>query len=64
MTEVLFYHLQGQPLGSLAHAVGAGLRLDVVWLGMIERTTLRFDAAKTINSNAPWQFWFGVQHPF
>jgi hypothetical protein len=36
----------------------------VIWLGLIERTTLRVDVAKTINVNAPWQVWVGVQHPF
>ena len=41
-----------------------GLRLDVSWLGFLERTTLRFDFARTINSSAPLQFWFGIQHPF
>jgi hypothetical protein len=44
--------------------VGLGLRVDVAWLGLIERTMLRLDVAKTINSNAPVQFWIGVQHPF
>jgi hypothetical protein len=57
-------YVKGQALGSVAHAVGAGLRVDVVWLGLIERTTLRLDVAKTINSEAPVQFWFGLQHPF
>jgi len=57
-------YLNGQPLGNIAHAVGAGLRVDVTWLGLIERTSLRFDIAKTVNGNYPWQFWFGIQHPF
>jgi Peptidase family M1 domain/Omp85 superfamily domain len=59
-------YLKGQSssLGDVAQAVGVGLRLDVVWLGMIERTMLRFDVAKTLSSNTPIQFWFGVQHPF
>jgi len=48
----------------VAHALGVGLRLDVAWFGLIERTMLRFDAAKTINDSSPWQFWFGIQHPF
>jgi len=26
--------------------------------------TLRFDVAKTVNDNTPWQFWFGIQQPF
>jgi hypothetical protein len=57
-------YLNGQQLGSIAHAVGAGLRVDVNWLGLIERTTLRFDIAKTVNGSYPVQFWFGIQHPF
>jgi hypothetical protein len=50
--------------GSTAHALGIGVRLDVVWLGVIERTMLRFDVARAINTNAPVQFWFGIEHPF
>jgi hemolysin activation/secretion protein len=57
-------YLQGHSFGPVAHAVGAGLRIDLAWLGLIERTMLRFDVAQTINVNTPTQFWVGVQHPF
>lgn len=57
-------YVRGHQQGPIAHAFGAGLRVDVSWLGMIERTTLRFDFAKTVNGVHPWQFWFGIQHPF
>jgi hemolysin activation/secretion protein len=59
-------YLKGQTpaLGDVAQAVGVGLRLDVVWLGMIERTILRFDVAKTLNGSTPTQFWLGFQQPF
>jgi hypothetical protein len=57
-------YVSGRALGNTAHAVGCGMRLDVTWLGIIERTMLRFDVAKTINVNAPWQVWFGIMHPF
>lgn len=57
-------YVNGQQLGSIGHAFGAGLRIDVTWLGLIERTTLRFDIAKTVNGSYPLQFWFGIQHPF
>jgi hypothetical protein len=57
-------YLNGQPAGPIAHAVGGGLRLDVAWFSFIERTILRFDVAKTLNSSAPVQFWFGVRQPF
>ena len=50
--------------GGTAHAVGLGLRFDVNWLSLLERTTLRFDVAKTVNETTPPQFWFGIQHPF
>jgi hemolysin activation/secretion protein len=50
--------------GTVAHALGAGLRVDVAVFSFIERATLRFDVAKTINDNTPFQFWFGVQHAF
>jgi len=51
-------------VGPIAQAVGCGLRLDVAWLSFVERTTLRFDVAKTVNAPTPTQFWFGIQHPF
>ncbi|MCI0641379.1 MAG: hypothetical protein L0Y70_20050 [Gemmataceae bacterium] len=57
-------YVNGHSLGPVAHAFGAGLRVDVAWLGLIERTILRFDVAKTIHGDSPVQFWFGVQHPF
>jgi hypothetical protein len=65
----LFYdageaYLKGSAQGGVWHALGCGLRLDVAWFSFVERTTLRVDAAKTVNDNTPWQFWFGVQQPF
>lgn len=57
-------YLNGQSLGSVAHSLGGGLRLDVAWFSFIERTILRFDVAKVVNASTPTQFWFGVQHPF
>jgi hypothetical protein len=57
-------YLNGHSLGPTAHALGAGLRVDVAWLGLIERTIIRFDVAKTLGGHSPTQFWFGVQHPF
>jgi hypothetical protein len=65
----LFYdagntYLNGRAQRPVAHALGAGLRLDVAWFGLIERTMFRFDVAKTINESSPWQFWFGIQHAF
>ena len=48
----------------MAHAVGGGLRVDVAVFSFIERATLRFDVAKTLNDNTPFQFWFGMQHAF
>jgi hypothetical protein len=57
-------YANGQPTGPIAHAVGAGLRLDVAWFSFVERTTLRFDMAKTVNAETGMQFWIGVGHPF
>ncbi len=57
-------YLNGREVGSTAHAVGGSLRFDVAWFGLIERTMLRADVAKTLNDNSPFQFWFGIQHPF
>jgi hypothetical protein len=50
--------------GRVAHAVGGGLRMDVAIFSFLERATLRFDVAKTINDNTSFQYWFGVQHAF
>jgi hypothetical protein len=57
-------YANGQSVGGVAHAVGGGLRLDVTLFSFVERATLRFDVAKTINANTPFQFWFGLQYPF
>ncbi len=57
-------YLDGQLVNDVAHALGVGLRADLAWFSFIERTTLRFDLAKTWNAATPWQFWFGIQHPF
>lgn len=50
--------------GNVAHAVGAGVRVDVAIFSFIERATLRFDVGKSLNGGTPLQFWFGVQHAF
>jgi len=57
-------YVNGHPVGDVAHALGAGLRLDVSWFGFVERTILRVDVAKTINASSPVQVWVGVQQPF
>ncbi len=56
--------LDGKSYGPVAHAAGVGLRFDLAWLGFIERTLVRFDVAKTLNAESPWQFWLGFQQPF
>jgi hypothetical protein len=57
-------YANGRAVGGVAHALGVGLRLDVTWFSFIERTMVRVDAAKTVNADAPWQFWLGIQHAF
>jgi hypothetical protein len=58
-------YIRGEPVGgNIAHAVGMGLRVGVDLFSYLERAMLRFDVAKTIDSAAPVQFWFGVEHPF
>jgi hemolysin activation/secretion protein len=57
-------YIESHSYGPVAHALGMGLRLDLAWLGVVERTTMRFDMAKTVNADTPWQFWFGLHHPF
>lgn len=57
-------YVAGKQTGPVAHAVGFGVRVDVAWFSLIERTILRFDVAKTVNDDTPVQFWFGLDHPF
>lgn len=57
-------YLRGHEVSPVAHAVGAGLRLDVVWFSFVERSTIRFDVAKAVNYNTPTQFWLAFQVPF
>jgi outer membrane protein assembly factor BamA len=58
-------YANGRPVGgNVAHAVGAGLRVDIAVFSFLERATLRFDVGKPLNGGAPLQFWFGVQHAF
>ena len=53
-----------QSVGPVAHAIGGGLRLDVSWFSFVERTMLRFDVAKAVNTDTGLQFWLSVGHPF
>jgi hypothetical protein len=53
-----------QSVGPTAHAVGLGVRADVVWFSFVERTTLRLDVAQGIGTNTGVQAWIGVNHPF
>jgi hypothetical protein len=57
-------YANGRSVDGVAHALGCGFRVDLALFSFIERATVRFDVAKTINANTPFQFWFGVQHPF
>lgn len=57
-------YADGRVVEGVAHALGFGLRVDMAVFSFIERATLRFDLAKTINAATPWQWWFGIQHAF
>src|SRR5262249_19684362 len=57
-------HSEGGPGGPGAQGVGVGLRMDISWFSFVERTTVRFDIAKTVNSDTGVQMWFGLNHPF
>jgi hypothetical protein len=57
-------YVNNHSYGPVAQAVGVGLRVDTAWLGLIERTMLRLDVAKTVNDATPFQFWVGISHPF
>jgi hypothetical protein len=57
-------YVNGHSIGSAAECLGVGICLDVSWFGLIERTMLRVDVAKTINDSTPTQVWLRIQHPF
>ncbi len=57
-------YANGRAVTNVAHAVGGGLRVDLAVFSFIERATVRFDVAKTVNAGSPVQFWYGLQHPF
>ncbi len=57
-------YVRGHSYGTVAHGVGAGLRLDVTLFGFVERTTLRVDVAKAVNAATPLQFSVGANFPF
>ena len=57
-------YTRGKQVGPIAHGLGAGLRLDVSWISFVERTTLRFDVAKSVNTDTGVQVWFGINQPF
>jgi hypothetical protein len=54
----------GRSVDGVAYALGAGIRIVIALFSFIERATLRFDVAKTLNAATPFQFWFGVQQAF
>jgi hypothetical protein len=57
-------YVSGKSVGPVAHGVGAGLRFDVAWFSIVERTTLRLDVAKAVNADTGIQVWVGINHPF
>ncbi len=57
-------YIRGHQVAPIAHAVGGGLRLDVSWFSFVERTTLRLDVAKALNTSTGMQVWLGINQPF
>jgi hypothetical protein len=57
-------YVRGHQVAPVAHGLGGGLRLDVAWFSFVERTTLRLDVAKSINTNTGVQVWLGINQPF
>jgi hypothetical protein len=56
--------LNGHSVDGIAYDAGGGLRFDVAWFSLIERTIIRFDVAKAINAQTPVQFWLALEQPF
>ncbi len=63
-TDVGAAYANGKVVGNVAVAVGGGVRLDMALFSFIERATIRFDVAKTVNADSPVQVWLGVQYAF
>jgi hemolysin activation/secretion protein len=57
-------YIRGHEVAPIAHALGGGLRLDVSWFSFVERTTLRLDVAKALNTSTGLQVWLGINQPF
>lgn len=56
--------LNGHSVDGVAYDAGAGLRFDMAWFSLIERTIIRFDVAKAFNAQTPVQFWLALEQPF
>ena len=46
-------YTNGRSVGNVAEAMGVGIRADLSVFSFIERATVRFDMAKTINAGSP-----------
>jgi hypothetical protein len=57
-------YVNNRSYGPVAYDIGIGLRLDTSWFSFVERNMIRFDIAKTINSDRGVQFNFAAQLPF
>jgi hypothetical protein len=57
-------YLNNRSMGPVAHAAGLGLRFDVAWFSLIERTVFRLDVAEALGTHTPVQVWIGVRQPF
>jgi hypothetical protein len=57
-------YTNGRQVAPVAHGLGGGVRLDVAWFSFVERTTLRLDVAKSINTSTGVQVWLGINQPF
>src|SRR5207302_6528371 len=50
-------YCRGKIVDDVAQALGVGVRMEVDWFGLLERSTLRLDVARPLNSVRPVQFW-------
>ncbi|MFM7148566.1 MAG: M1 family aminopeptidase, partial [Gemmataceae bacterium] len=65
LQTALFYdvgeaYIGGEPIARIAQGVGVGLRFDVTWFSVVERTMLRVDLAQAIQAGTGYQIWLGV----
>ena len=57
-------YVRNHSFGPVAYAIGGGLRFDMAWFSFVERSILRVDVAKAVDTGTGVQVWFDWLMPF